>query len=159
MLQILKPLWLPTLFSFILAINLTSCKEEDPYTKYDRQQRELEESYIKKYLADNNITTFTKTASGLYYIPQQPGTGVKAQSGNTITMHYICKFSNGQKYESTYDTGIPKVFKVGQGREMKGLDEGATLLTKDEKATLILPSRLADGRNVLLFDVTVMDIK
>lgn len=157
--QTLKKSWHIAIFSLILLVGFYGCKEEDPYTKYDRQQREQEDKYIQEYLTYNKITTFTKTPSGLYYIPQQPGTGAKAQIGNTVTLHYIGKYLTGQKFESSYDTGVPKVFKVGEGKVIKGWEEGTTLLNKDEKATLIIPSRLAYGRDILLYDVTVMDIK
>ena len=154
-----KP-WFSAFFSLLLVVSLAGCNEEDPYTRYDRQQRELEEKYIQEYLTLNKITNYTKTTSGLYYVPQQAGTGPKAQMGNTVTMHYIGTYLlNGQKFDSSYDTGVPKIFKVEEGREMKGLVEGVTLLTKDEKATLIIPSRLTNTRDILVFDITMLDIK
>ncbi len=157
-----------TIICFLVLLPFLGCKSEDPYEKYERQQRELDDRYIQEYLTANKITNFTKTATGLYYVPQQAGTGVKVQKGNSVKMHYIGKFLNGQKFESSYDTGIPLTFKAGAGEVIRGWDEGAQLMSDQEKATLIIPSHLAYGRYgtgtipggaVLIFDMTILEVK
>ncbi|QNF32943.1 FKBP-type peptidyl-prolyl cis-trans isomerase [Adhaeribacter swui] len=159
MLQPFKMARFSLILSLLLVLGFAGCKSEDPYQQYANRQREADDAFIQKYLADNKITNFTKSTTGLYYLPGQPGSGDKAQKGNTITMHYIGRYLvNGQKMESTYDSGIPSTFVVGAGR-LAGLNEGATLMNKGEKATLILPSHLAYGTDVIMYEITVLDIK
>jgi FKBP-type peptidyl-prolyl cis-trans isomerase len=156
----LKFAWLKITFALLLLLSFGGCKSEDPYEEYSKRQRESDDLLIQKYLADNTITNFTKTSTGLYYLPGQPGSGNKAQLGNTVTMHYIGKYLiNGQKFDSSYDSGIPLTFKVGDNSVIKGWAEGAALMTKGEKSTLIIPSHLAYGSDVLLFEVTLLDVK
>jgi FKBP-type peptidyl-prolyl cis-trans isomerase len=161
--------WLTSVFAWLLVIGLAGCSQEDPFEKYEKQQREIDDKYIQEYLTGNNITNFTKTSTGLYYLPQQPGTGAKIQKGNTVTMHYIGKFLNGQKFESSYDSGIPRTFKVGANESIiKGWEQGALLLSNQEKATLIVPSHLGYGRYgsgsvppgaVLVYDIDVRNVQ
>ncbi|MDQ3290084.1 MAG: FKBP-type peptidyl-prolyl cis-trans isomerase [Bacteroidota bacterium] len=161
-----------SIICLIVLLPFLGCKSEDPYEKYERQQRELDDQYIQEYLTANKITNFTKTATGLYYLPQQAGTGAKVQKGNTVKMHYIGKFLNGVKFESSYDTGIPLTFTVGASpsQVIRGWDEGTLLMSDQEKATLIIPSHLGYGRYgspsgsvpggaVLIFDMTILEVK
>jgi len=159
-----------TIICLLVLLPFLGCKSEDPYEKYNRQQREMDDRYIQEYLTANNITNFTKTATGLYYLPQQAGTGVKVQKGNLVKMHYIGKFLNGRKFESSYDTGIPLTFSVGSGQVIRGWDEGTLLMSDQEKATLIIPSHLAYGQygspsgtipggTVLVYDMTILEVK
>ncbi len=164
-----KNTWLSAVFSLLVLLGFSGCKQEDPYTKYENQQRDLEENYIQEYLTGNNITNFTKTPSGLYYIPKQPGTGALIQNGNVTTMDYIGYIlQTGQKFDSSYDTGVPLTFTVGKNQVIRGWDEGTTLMKKDEEATLIIPSHLGYGRyssgniqggSILLFNIKVKDVK
>lgn len=163
--------WITTVFVWLVVAGLASCKQDDPYEKYEQQQREADDKYIQEYLTGNKITNFTKTTTGLYYLPQQPGTGAKIQNGNTVTMHYIGKFLNGQVFESSYDSGIPRTFIVDANQGViKGWEQGALLLNNQEKATLIVPSHLGYGRYgnqngtvppgaVLVYDIEVINVK
>ena len=162
--------WLTSVFAWLLVVGLAGCSQEDPYEKYEKQQREADDKYIQEYLTGNNITNFTKTSTGLYYLPQQPGTGAKIQEGNTVTMHYIGKFLNGQIFDSSYDSGIPLTFTVGENKVIKGWEQGALLMSKDEKATLIIPSHLGYGSYgspsgsvppgaILMFNIDVKNVK
>lgn len=155
--------WFTTVVMGMLLAGLAGCKGEDPYEEYAQRQRNNDDQLIQSYLTGNNITNFVKTSTGLYYVPQQPGTAVKIQAGNTATMHYVSyALQNGQKlkFESTYDSGIPKTFTAGANREIKGLEQGALLLSKDEKADLIIPSHLAFSNGmVLLYEIHVKEVK
>lgn len=168
MFQTFKISWLTTVFTILVLLTFAGCKSEDPYEKYEQQQRELDDQYIQEYLTYNKITNFTKTTTGLYYLPQQAGTGAKIQKGNSVTMHYIGRFLNGQKFESSYDSGLPLTFKVGANEVVRGWDEGAQLMSNQEKATLIIPSHLGYGRygsgnipagTVLVFEMSVLNVK
>jgi len=110
-----------------------------------------------------------KTASGLKYIiissnPSNP----KPENGKTVSVHYTGYFVDGKIFDSSIDRGQPIDFPLGQGRVIKGWDEGIALLHKGDKARLIIPYQLGYGENAhgpipakstLIFDVELMDIK
>ena len=90
--------------------------------------------------------TAKKTASGLYYVVDQEGTGAMAQKGQTVVAHYTgTLFEDGKKFDSSVDRGQPFEFPVGQGRVIPGWDEGFMLFKVGSKGKLIIPSNLAYG--------------
>lgn len=109
-----------------------------------------------------------KTESGLKYIvissnPSNP----KPAVGNTVSVHYTGYFLDGKVFDSSVDRGQPIDFPLGQGRVIKGWDEGIALLHKGDKARLIIPYQLAYGeaghgpippKSTLIFDVELVDI-
>jgi FKBP-type peptidyl-prolyl cis-trans isomerase len=129
---------------------------------------------LQAYFAKNNIKA-QKTASGLYYTIQRPGSGPDVAKGQTVSMKYTGKTLAGKAFDSNVDTSIghhgttPLTFKVGQGQMIPGVDEGVGLLKKGSKATLYLPSPLAYGtrgagpdvgpNSILIFDVEITDVK
>lgn len=87
----------------------------------------------------------TKTASGLYYIIQQAGTGVQPKAGQNVSVHYTGTLVDGSKFDSSYDRGQPIAFPIGQGRVIPGWDEGIALMKIGEKRRLIIPPHLGYG--------------
>jgi FKBP-type peptidyl-prolyl cis-trans isomerase len=85
------------------------------------------------------------TASGLKYYVLKPGKGVAAKSGDKVKVHYTGWLTNGTKFDSSLDRGEPLEFPVGQGRVIKGWDEGVTGMKVGEKRQLQIPSKLAYG--------------
>ena len=110
-----------------------------------------------------------KTESGLEYIEVQEGTGAKAKAGMTVSVHYTGKFQDGKVFDSSVSRGEPITFPLGQGRVIKGWDEGIALMKVGGKAQLIIPPDLAYGERgaggvippnaTLVFDVELMDAK
>lgn len=153
-------------YFFLLLLGvafITSC--EDDIQKRIDQQKAADESSIQAYLTANNITNAQRQPSGLYYVPQIPGTGNKIQKGNSVRMHYIGRDIYGNKYESTYDIGQPRLIpKVGAGEIIKGWDEGLQLMSLNETATLIIPSHLGYNTGyapdiVRIMEIHVLEVK
>ncbi len=92
-----------------------------------------------------NYPKAKKTASGLYYVIEQPGTGAQAVAGMNVKVHYTGTLTNGQKFDSSYDRGQPLPFQLGRGQVIAGWDEGIALLKVGGKAKLIIPSNLGYG--------------
>ncbi|KAA3436119.1 FKBP-type peptidyl-prolyl cis-trans isomerase [Rufibacter hautae] len=141
-------------WQWLLAIGVlfvfNGCNDKDPYDPYANfdhaAQAALEDALIQKYLTDNNITDFTKTASGLYYVKKEAGTGDKPAVNSTVEVNYIGRFlQNGQKFDSSYDRAQTFKFVLGQRKVISGWDEGVAMMQKGEKALLLIPSRLAYG--------------
>ena len=70
----------------------------------------------------------TKTPSGLQYEDTQPGNGASPTRGQTCVMHYTGWLTNGTKFDSSLDRGKPFSFPIGQGRVIKGWDEGVATM-------------------------------
>src|SRR5882724_11495025 len=70
----------------------------------------------------------TKTESGLQYLDVKEGTGETPKTGQTCVVHYTGWLwennAKGKKFDSSKDRGEKFSFPVGQGRVIKGWDEG-----------------------------------
>lgn len=149
---------------------LGSCKEDDNLFLTYEEQLAIDEKLIQDYLDQHNITTATRTSTGLYYQVLRPGNGEQATKDKVVKIHYIGKFLDGTKFDSSYDTGIPYAFKVGaeNGSTIKGWHHAVELMREGEEARFFVPSGLAYGRYgssrvppnaVLVFDMDLLDVQ
>ncbi|MCF8296808.1 MAG: FKBP-type peptidyl-prolyl cis-trans isomerase [Saprospiraceae bacterium] len=106
--------------------------------------------------------------SGLKYIKTITTDGKQAKAGNTVKVHYTGYLLDGTIFDSSVQRGTPFEFPLGQGRVIKGWDEGIALLKVGEKARLIIPYELAYGeqevgpipaKSTLIFDVELIEVK
>jgi peptidyl-prolyl cis-trans isomerase A (cyclophilin A) len=107
-----------------------------------------------------------QTESGLMIVIHEPGTDEKPEKGQTVKVHYTGTFLNGKKFDSSKDRNQPFSFPVGQGRVIKGWDEGIPMIGKGGRATLLIPYFLGYGPNgqsvippyaTLVFEVEMLD--
>jgi len=122
----------------------------------------------EKYLTDNNITV-EPTESGLIYIETKAGKGKKPVAGDKVKVHYTGYLLDGTKFDSSLDRDQPFIFELGQGRVIKGWDEGIGMMNIGGKAKLIIPSSIAYGPrgagslippfSTLVFDVELLGIE
>lgn len=107
-------------------------------------------------------------ASGLKYRDIVEGTGESPRPGKLVTVHYTGTFTNGEKFNSSVDTGIPYTFPIGRGRVIKGWDEGIMTMKVGGKRKLIIPPDLAYGATgregippnaTLLFEVELLSVE
>lgn len=109
------------------------------------------------------------TASGLLYKITKKGEGKKAEKGNTVTVHYAGKLTNGTEFDNSFKRGEPIEFPVGTGMVIKGWDEGILLLNEGDEATFLIPPDLGYGARGaggvipanawLIFDVALVKVK
>jgi peptidylprolyl isomerase len=119
-------------------------------------------------------TKMTKTPSGLQYQDTVVGTGANPRTGQTCVMHYTGwlweNSAKGKKFDSSVDRGKPFEFPLGQGRVIKGWDEGVAGMKVGGKRTLLIPPELGYGARgtggglippnaTLLFDVELLGVK
>ena len=71
----------------------------------------------------------------------QEGTGERVvKSGDTISVHYTGRLTDGTKFDSSVDRGTPFTFTIGAGQVIKGWDEGLLGMKVGEKRTLTIPA-------------------
>jgi len=114
----------------------------------------------------------TETPSGLKYEDSVVGTGESPKSGQKCRMHYTgwlwVNGAKGSKFDSSLDRGEPFVFPLGQGRVIKGWDEGVASMKIGGKRTLLIPPALGYGDRgapgaipggaTLLFEVELLGV-
>ena len=97
--------------------------------------------------SESNSTSATDTVttpSGLEYKDLVIGTGDQARSGATAVVHYTGWLLNGTKFDSSEGLD-PLEFVIGQGRVIKGWEEGVGSIKVGGKRELIIPPALAYG--------------
>lgn len=73
------------------------------------------------------------------------GTGATAAAGDTVSVHYLGTFTNGTKFDSSYDRGTPYSFRLGTGAVIPGFDQGVTGMRVGGKRRVTIPPALAYG--------------
>ena len=95
------------------------------------------------------------------------GTGATAVSGDTVTVHYLGTFTNGTKFDSSYDRGTPFSFRLGGGQVIPGFDQGVTGMKVGGKRRLTIPPSLAygsagsgpvPGNTTIVFEVELLSV-
>jgi len=73
------------------------------------------------------------------------GTGVAAQNGQTVSVHYVGTLTDGTVFDSSRNRGQPFSFTLGAGQVIKGWDMGVLGMKIGEKRRLTIPPELAYG--------------
>lgn len=140
------------------------------YEAEQRQKAMMEEQFsaekMQKYLDEQQITV-EPTASGLVFVDQQTGKGKQAKAGQTVKVHYTGRLTDGTVFDSSIERGQPIEFVLGEGKVIRGWDEGIAMMRKGGKAMLVIPFDLAYGQRAvgnipafspLVFEVELVDI-
>ena len=101
-----------------------------------------EDFTIQKYMAANSLTGFTKTASGLYYKIDAPGTGSPIGIDSTIKAEYEGKLLSGTVFDKSAAGSPVSFFLSGV---VKGWQEALPLIKEGGTIRMILPSPLGYG--------------
>ena len=109
------------------------------------------------------------TPSGLQYTDIVVGTGATPQPGQLAVVNYTGWLEDGKKFDSSLDRGVPFEFRLGQGKVIKGWDEGVASMKVGGKRKLIIPPALGYGERgvpgvippnaTLVFEIDLLDIK
>jgi FKBP-type peptidyl-prolyl cis-trans isomerase FkpA len=136
-----------------------------------KAQMKIDDGIIKGYLKKNKLNA-QRTENGVYYIITQPGTGEKADLGDSVSVQYVGKLLDGTTFDASRP-GNPFTFPLGVGAAIPGFDEAIVQLTEGAKATIIIPSSLAyrtEGAKgqggeylippnaPLMFDIEIVDV-
>lgn len=139
--------------AYCLLLTLFSCKTQEELTP--SRSVKLNKTYT--------------TDSGLQYVFTEIGEGVRAKSGDKVSVHYIGKLADGKEFDNSYKRGTPFSFTIGEGKVIRGWDEGIALLNVGDKAVFTIPSQLGYGpmeipglipaNSALVFEVELLFIE
>lgn len=140
--------------------------EKPAATEAAAQQPELEKLSAELPQLDGDTIT---TETGLKYIDMTVGEGAAPTTGQTCVMHYTGWLTDGKKFDSSRDRGQPFPFPIGQGRVIKGWDEGVASMKVGGRRLLIIPAELGYGmrgsppvippKATLVFDVELLEVR
>lgn len=110
-----------------------------------------------------------KLASGLVYEDVVMGAGRMAEPGFTVTVHYTGRLTDGTKFDSSLDRGVPFSFQLGSGQVIQGWEQGVKGMRIGGKRRLTIPPDLGYGARgaggvippnaTLDFDVELLEVK
>ena len=158
--MLLAPLAVALLFSPIVSAGLRAANLAAGQAEKDDKDKKDEKK-------------MTKTDSGLQYRDVKEGTGEKPKKGQTCVVHYTgwlwVDDAKGKKFDSSKDRGEPFDFPVGEGRVIKGWDEGVAGMKVGGKRELIIPPDLGYGDRgaggvippnaTLFFEVELLEVR
>lgn len=96
------------------------------------------------------------------------GTGDIATAGKEVTVHYTGVFSDGKKFDSSLDRGVPFTFNLGSGMVIKGWDMGVEGMKVGGKRVLVIPPQFGygdkdygpiPGNSTLIFEIELLGVK
>ncbi|GAB4128951.1 MAG: hypothetical protein OHK0045_06950 [Raineya sp.] len=151
-------------------VQAEAAEQEKKAQEQAKKSEEQEEAKLEEYIKKGSVE-YKKLASGLRIaITQAKPEAAQAKEGDTVLVHYTGKLLDGKVFDSSISRGEPFQFVLGIGAVIRGWDEGIAQLRKGEKATLLIPSRIAYGAQgagggqippfaTLVFDVELVDVK
>ena len=74
------------------------------------------------------------------------GTGAVATAGKTVDVHYVgVGWSTKKQFDASWDRGGTFSFSLGQGRVIKGWDQGVAGMMVGGRRKLTIPAKLGYG--------------
>ena len=109
------------------------------------------------------------TASGLQIEDLVIGDGALAENGMEALVHYTGWFTDGRKFDSSYDREKPYRLFIGRGEVIRGWDEGLLGMRVGGKRRIVVPPSLGYGSAgkgnlvppdvTLVFELQIMDLR
>lgn len=143
-----------SLLALCLAF-LVSCSSSDDEKDY----RVENEEEIAAYVLENNLLA-EKTASGLYYVIEEQGTGAQITSSSNVTVTYKGFYTDG----TVFDDSKGNLASFSLQGVIAGFTEGLSHFKEGGNGILLIPAHLGygskdfngiPGGSVLIFEITV----
>lgn len=120
-------------------------------------------------MVEKKFPNAQKTDSGIYYIINKEGTGIKPAKGNKVFVNYKLSLLSGEVIDSSDVHGGPFEFVVGSNGVIPGWEHSILDMKAGEKRTVVLPPELAYGasgaggvippNSFLVFDMELVKIQ
>jgi peptidylprolyl isomerase len=133
------------------------------------QQTNATERLIAMDANKSPASDYVTTPSGLKYKDVVEGTGASPTMGKNVTVHYTGTLTDGSKFDSSRDRNQPFSFPIGEGRVIKGWDEGVATMKIGGRRELVIPPALGYGARgaggvippnaTLVFDVELLSVE
>ncbi|HLP10918.1 MAG TPA: FKBP-type peptidyl-prolyl cis-trans isomerase [Flavobacteriales bacterium] len=143
------------MFFLMLAFVLTNCNKTERRLKKDKK-------IIEDYIKEKGLTA-QMTEEGLYYVINDPGTGIQPTATSTVKVAYKGYYTNGQAFDASHVSGI----EFGLPNVIEGWQIGIPKFKEGGSGILLIPSGLGygpkgrgeiPGNAVLIFDITLIDV-
>ncbi|MBS7254384.1 FKBP-type peptidyl-prolyl cis-trans isomerase [Flavobacterium branchiicola] len=146
----------------VIAMTLfISCSGNDNLQEQKTDYTKENDKEIVDYLAKNKLTA-QKTASGLYYIINEAGTGAQPTSNSRVTVTYKGYYTSGTVFDKRTE---PISFNLSE--VITGWKEGIPFFKEGGSGVLLVPSHLGygsytqrgiPGGSVLVFDISLISV-
>ena len=142
----------------LITLLFMNCGSEHAVKDYT----ESNEQEIQAYISAQGLNA-EKSATGLYYVINEPGTGNSPTASSDVTVAYKGYFTDGAVFDQSGAEGIS--FNLNQ--VISGWTEGITYFNEGGSGILLIPSRLGYGNNgrgsipggaVLIFDINLIAV-
>lgn len=121
-------------------------KNDNPSYKSDKEAPTAESIKFKAPFDGTPEVTSTYK-NGLIVKDYVIGEGYAADNGSRLAIHYTGYLLDGTIFDSSVEQKRPPfLFELGQGRVIKGWEQGIAGMKKGGKRTLVIPSELAYGQ-------------
>lgn len=96
------------------------------------------------------------------------GTGAEVKDGDAVVVHYIGTLQDGQEFDSSKKRGVPFEFTVGEGRVIRGWEEGLIGMKVGGQRILVVPPEMGYGdaevgpippNSTLVFAIELLEVK
>lgn len=143
-------------FLAVAVLLSSSCRRSE-------NQAETDDELIRKYLAENNLEA-TRTASGLYYLVQEQGSGPFPTMSSRVRVVYKGYLLDGTVFDETDPAGL----EFDMAGLIRGWQEGLTFFREGGRGKLFVPSHLGYGaqqvgnippNSVLIFDIFLLKVR
>ncbi|MEN8139192.1 MAG: FKBP-type peptidyl-prolyl cis-trans isomerase [Bacteroidota bacterium] len=142
--------------ALFVFFSIFSCSKDN--VDYDKEN----EKDILEYIEANDLDA-TKSESGLYYVIQKQGEGLRPNSNSNVTVSYKGYYSDGEVFDQSSTNG----FSFNLRQVIAGWTEGITYFKEGGEGILLIPSRLGygyedyssiPGGSVLIFDIKLISV-
>jgi len=144
----------------------TAYKLEDAQFDVATYYAQVNKKKGEKFLAENKLKDgIVETESGLQYKVFAKGSGPKPKTVDSVAVHYVGRFIDGQEFESSIAAPEPVKFNVLQ--VIEGWTEGLLLMNEGAKYRFFVPYELAYGEagggpiepySALMFDIELIEV-
>ncbi|MDP2594201.1 MAG: FKBP-type peptidyl-prolyl cis-trans isomerase [bacterium] len=118
---------------------------------------------------DNQSAPTAMSPDSLQLTDKVIGTGVVAETGDTVTVGYVGSFTNGTVFDASANHGSDGFsFVLGAGHVIKGWDEGVVGMKVGGKRMLVVPPMFGYGsqdygpipaNSTLVFEVELLKVQ